>query len=290
MRFFPKIMSPNRQSIVNEFEDWSAGLQTPFLLWADDAGAFDQGQSQTPALNVTGTTAAVTSSDVVSNAVSAAAVSDPAATPVPTSSPLHYFIKLDGVKGDASVNGTGGWIEVDGFDWGVKNSSTIGSAGGGGGAGKATFSPLTVDIHSLAGLATLFKDAATGDHLKTAELVGVETIKGQSLEVYKVDLSDVLVSSFEEDPGAQGVETTLALNFANIKFTDQPVTTKGTVGAPETAAFDLVENKTAAVTPTDFVFDPQLTQTALGPVTMAAGNIGSAGSQDPLLHPTLTGA
>jgi type VI protein secretion system component Hcp len=71
----------------------------------------------------------------------------------PASSPLHYFIKLDGVTGDATVNGTPGWIAIDGFDWGVTNSSSF-ATGGGGGAGKATFSPLTVDFHSLAGLAT----------------------------------------------------------------------------------------------------------------------------------------
>jgi hypothetical protein len=157
----------------------------------------------------------------------------------------------------------------------VKNSSSLG-AGGGGGAGKATFSPLTVDFHSLAGLATLFKDAATGDHLKFAELVGVETVKGQSLEVYKVDLSEVLVSSFQEDPGAKGVETTLGLNFANIKFTDQP---PGKLSIPDTFGFDVVGNATtAAATTSDLVAS----------VTMAPSNIGSPGFQDPLLNPTLT--
>src|SRR5262249_14611533 len=81
-----------------------------------------------------------------------------AATPVPADSPLHYFLKVNGATGDATLKGFEGWFSVDGFDWGVENSRSIGSATTGAGAGKATLSPLTVDIHSLAGLATLFSD------------------------------------------------------------------------------------------------------------------------------------
>jgi type VI protein secretion system component Hcp len=213
-------------------------------------------------------------------------LSAPSATPVPASSPLHYFIKIDGVNGDTTVNGTSGWLSVDGFDWELKNSSTVGSATGGAGAGKASFSPLTIDIHSLAGLATLFKDAATGGHIKSAELVGVETVKGKSLEVYKVDLTQLQVSSLQQDPGSKGVETTLGLGFGQIKITDQPPTTNGKAGTPETASWDLTTNKTAAamtLSPSDLVFDPKLHQST---PAMAPGNIGSSGSQDPL-HPTL---
>jgi type VI protein secretion system component Hcp len=242
----------NGESLVNDVEDWFAG-----------------------------------SSDLVSNAVSTAAVSDPLVTPVSASSPLQYFIKIDGVKGDATVNGTSGWLAVDGFDWDLKNASTVGSASGGAGAGKASFSPLTIDIHSLAGVAALFKDAATGDQLKTAELVGVQSVKGQSLEVYKVDLTDVEVSSFQQDPGSKGVETTLGLNFAQLKITDQPQTTNGKPGTPETASWDVTTNSAmATLSPSDLLYDAQLHQ-SLPP--LAPGTIGSSGSQDPL-HPTLMAA
>ena len=119
------------------------------------------------------------------------------------------------------------------------------STGGGGGAGKAEFSPLTVDIHSLAGLTTLLGDVATGHHLTSVELVGAETIKGERVKVYDVKLSEVLVSSFENDPSSNRVETSLSFNYNKISLTDQP-TTHGILGTPQTFAFDLSENKIAA--------------------------------------------
>ena len=110
----------------------------------------------------------------------------------------------------------------------MQNTGSIGSASGGAGAGKAEFSPLTVDIHSLAGLAPLLSDVASGHALKSVELVGVETLKDQNIKVYDVNLSDVLVSSFQQDPSAKGVETALSFDFAKIALTDQPVAKNGT--------------------------------------------------------------
>ena len=159
---------------------------------------------------------------------------------------IQYYLKVDGVTGDSTVKGFEGWFTVDGFDLGVQNSSSIGSATGGAGAGKAQFSPLTVDIHSLAGLAPLLSDVTSGHHPASVELVGVETIKNQSIKAYDVKLSDVLVSSFNEDPGTNGVETALTFDFAKISLTDQPVTKTGTVGTPQTASWDVLQNKTAA--------------------------------------------
>ena len=144
------------------------------------------------------------------------------------------------------------------------------SSGTGGGAGKAEFSPLTVDIHSLAGLSTLFGDVASGKLLQSVELVGAQTIKGESLKVYDLKLSEVLVSSFENDPSSNGVETSLAFNFAKISVTDQPTTRNGIVGTPQTFAFDLSENKIAAAVSSAVVSSDIVSSAGLS-ATSAAG-------------------
>ena len=176
-------------------------------------------------------------------------------------SPLQYFIKVDGATGDATLKGFEGWFSVDGFDWGVQNSETIGSATGGAGAGKASFSPLTVDIHSLSGLASLFSDAARGENLGTVELAAVDTVKGQSLKVYDIKLSDVLVGGFENDPGPNGVETALAFDFGKINVTVQPQTTKGSLGAPQTGEFDVAGAATTDAVANDVIASAATTTT-----------------------------
>src|SRR5262249_19671930 len=135
---------------------------------------------------------------------------------------------------------------------------------------------------SLTGLASLFEDAAKGTHITTVELAGAQTIKDQSVKVYDVTLSNVLVSSFENDPGPNGVETSLSFNFSKLKLTDQPATKHTIVGTPQTFAFDLSENKiAAAVSPSDMAFDAQINQMAASLASfMASSQLGSSGSQD----------
>ena len=269
LRFFQKIDDANGNSIINAFEDWFAahgsdiGPQTllSFLSGAKSAGA--------PLTGAEGPLAS-------------------AATSVPANSPLHYFLKVNGATGDSTLKGFQGWFSVDGFDWGVQNSRTIGSAGGGAGAGKTTFSPLTVDVHSLSGLAALFSDAAKGSNLGTVELAAVDTIKGQSLKVYDIKLSNVFLTGFENDPGPNGVETALAFDFGKVNVTVQPPTTNGSLGVPQTAGFDIAKAN-AALSPNDLVFDPAtsgpgLVQGAL----LAPAPVTSVMPQDLAWRPTLS--
>ena len=80
-----------------------------------------------------------------------------------------------------------------------------------------------MDIHSLTGLAPLlagrggaeqgFKIGRTGWESKTAA-------KGASQMVYDLQLSNVQVTSLENDPGSQGVETQLAFSYKSGKLSD----------------------------------------------------------------------
>jgi type VI protein secretion system component Hcp len=282
LRPFLKINGVNGDATADAFE-------ASFTV--DDIGAqTPPGTPQTFSFNVKDlkTTAAVSSdivlSDIVSNDSASSAIASSAglsavsaAVLVPASSPLQYFLKIDGVNGDSTVQGFEGWFSIDGFDIGVQNTGSV--TGAGGGAGKTEFSPLTVDIHSLTGLASLFEDAAKGTHIPTVELAGAQTIKDQSVKVYDVKLSNVLVSSFENDPGPNGVETSLSFNYSKLSLTDQPATKHTIVGNPETFAFDLNKSEIAAAVSSDVA--SQINQMAMGLASfMASSQLGASSSQD----------
>ena len=152
--------------------------------------------------------------------------------PVPDGSPLHYYLKIDGVVGDVTDKYYKGAFTVDGFNFGETSPNSIGS---GAGTGKATFTPLTVDISSLSGLAPLFGDAVSGKVLKSAELVGVDT-NGEA--VYDIKLTNAQLTSFENTPGGNGVETALTFDFQKVTLTDHKVSVDGELGQPETTTIN----------------------------------------------------
>jgi type VI protein secretion system component Hcp len=157
---------------------------------------------------------------------------------------ITYYLKIDGVNGDSTNNTFPKWIQVDSFSFG---ESTPFSRGAGVATGRPQFTPLTVDIHSLAGLTTLFSDEATLKLLKSVELVGVETTdKGSTQTVLDIKLSNAQIASLTESPGANGLETALTFNYNKLSLTDTPPG-----GKSETFTASGVGLKIAPATSTD---------------------------------------
>src|SRR5262249_19102968 len=122
------------------------------------------------------------------------------------------------------------------------------------------------------GLASLFGDVASGKHITTVELAGARTNADQSVKVYDVKLSNVLVSSFENDPGPNGVETSLSLNYSKISLTTQPPTKDVVLGIPETFSFDVNKLETAAAVSSDIASSVALSDTSAAAAAVAVLN------------------
>jgi type VI secretion system secreted protein Hcp len=112
--------------------------------------------------------------------------------------------------------------QIYGFSFGATNSTTSGT-GSGGGAGKVTFSDLSLAKLPDGMSALLLQDVATGRHLKSVEI----TLKrGSGTETYR--LTDVVAVSFQTSPETESV----SFAFSRIELT---------VGG-RTACFDVVTN------------------------------------------------
>jgi type VI secretion system secreted protein Hcp len=163
---------------------------------------------------------------------------------------VDYFLKIEGVDGESKVENHVGEIEISSFSWGATNSSSLGSAGGGAGAGKAQISPLSFTKTADKTSPKLFGACATGQHFKTAVLVGTlrgssdSEVRGKEQPYMKLTLQDVLVSSYQVGGQAGDGRPTevLSLNFTKITYAITTQTQTGKVGDVITSGFDLKKN------------------------------------------------
>ncbi|MFI5043902.1 MAG: Hcp family type VI secretion system effector [Acidimicrobiales bacterium] len=156
----------------------------------------------------------------------------------------RWFLNLDGFAGESTAVDHKGEIDVLSYAWGVANAGAD-SMGGGHVAGKASISDLNVTMQMSTASPKLFLACATGQHIKTATLVGVRnTGKGKGAEMLKVTMEDILITSVADSAGADVAPTeSMSLNFAKVEITYTPMTTTGAAGTPVTVRYDLKSNK-----------------------------------------------
>jgi type VI secretion system secreted protein Hcp len=155
------------------------------------------------------------------------------------------FLKIDGIKGESADDKHKGEIDLMSFSWGVEQTGTS-ATGGGGGAGKAHFHDLSFLKKTDASSPLLFLNCANGSHIKEANLT-VRKAGGTQLEYLKIKLTDVLVSSLQPS-GNHGSDTIpmeqVSLNFAKVEVSYQPQGADGKAqGGPILAGWDVKANK-----------------------------------------------
>lgn len=157
---------------------------------------------------------------------------------------VDYLLEIEGIKGESSDSKHKGTIEVSSFSWGVSNTGSM-AAGGGGGAGKASFSDLSCTASVSKASPELMLACATGKHIKKAVL-HVRKQGGDQQEYLTVTMTDCLISSFNsgDAPGGDvAVVDSFSLNFAAIKFEYKPQKEDGSLDSAVTAGYDLKANK-----------------------------------------------
>jgi len=128
----------------------------------------------------------------------------------------NMFLKLDGVKGESADHKHKGDIEISSFSFGTSN---VGSQahGGGGGAGKTSFSSFTITKPVDKSSPLLQKAAVGGQHYKEADIFFARKAgKGQQ-DYLEIKLTDVLISSYQTGGSGGGVIPTEKISLDGIK-------------------------------------------------------------------------
>ncbi len=155
---------------------------------------------------------------------------------------VDYFLKVDGIEGESTDAKHKGEIDIESWSWGLSNSGSA-SHGGGGGAGKASFQDFSFTTRVNRASPQLFLASASGTHIRSAVLTARKAGREQT-EFYKVTLSDLLVSSYQQ--GAEGGDALpseqVSLNFSKIEIQYRVQTRDGSFSDSVQAGWDLAKN------------------------------------------------
>jgi type VI secretion system secreted protein Hcp len=157
---------------------------------------------------------------------------------------FDMFLKLGDIPGESKDSKHKDEIDIFSFSWGVSNSGGL-AQGGGGGAGKASFSDFSFMMPATKASPKIFLACASGEHIPDATLT-LRRAGTTQVEFLVYKLSDILVTSFQESASSGGDDRptdSFSLNFAKIEISYKETDAKGGIGSETTAGWDLGKNK-----------------------------------------------
>ncbi len=166
-------------------------------------------------------------------------------TPIASAAAVDYYLQIDGIDGESTDAQHRNQIEILSFSWGQSNPGITNQAYGAGfgGSGKANFQDISFTSSASKASPKLMLAAATGQHIKSAKLF-VRKAGERQQDFYKIELQDVLVSSYQASGQGGSIPTdSFSLNFTKIQFEYSPQGADGTLDTPIKAGYDIKANK-----------------------------------------------
>ena len=153
------------------------------------------------------------------------------------------FLKIGDIKGESTDSKHKDEIEVFSWSWGVTNAAPV-SPGGGGGAGRASFSDLNFTHRYDRAAPLLWRACAVGQHFTEATLVGTKQGKG-ALDYLIVKMSEVMVTSASASDSSGGGEAmeSVGVKFSKVDVEYKPQKADGSFDASVRFKYDIKTNK-----------------------------------------------
>ena len=155
-----------------------------------------------------------------------------------------YFLKVDGIPGESADAKHKDEIDVLAFSWGVSQTGTA-ATGGGGASGKAVFDDLIVVARTSMASPQLWLACANGKHIKSAILTCRRRGKAV-VEFLTIELTDVVIASYEVDGSEEDPPLDqLSLSYGKIETTYTPTDKTGKPQSPIRTGWDVKVGKEA---------------------------------------------
>ena len=132
---------------------------------------------------------------------------------------LDAYLNIDDIPGKALDEKYGKWIEVNGYDFGVSQStSATASSAGGATSGRTEVSHFTFTKFLDSASCKLMEASCAGQHLKEVKLALCRA-GGDKLKYYEIILEEVIIADYAQS-AADGVPIEVVrLDYGRIKTT-----------------------------------------------------------------------
>jgi len=128
---------------------------------------------------------------------------------------VDMFLKIEGIEGESQDKDHSGWIEIGSVSYAISAPST--STTSGGATSKAEFSDVSISKALDKASPKLAVSAANGEHYPIAEINFCDS--SSSVCYFKIELRDVIISSYSFSSGGDLPMESVSLNYNSIKWT-----------------------------------------------------------------------
>jgi type VI secretion system secreted protein Hcp len=150
------------------------------------------------------------------------------------------FLKIDGIDGESRDAKHKGEIEIESFSWGASSPQATTPCGGA--TGRVTMQDFTFTTTVTKASPKLFLALVERRRIKTA-LLTVRRAGGQQQDFLKVTMSDVSVSSWKQEAGAELPMDNVSMNFGKVQIAYTGQRPDGTPDETVTATWDAKNSK-----------------------------------------------
>lgn len=156
---------------------------------------------------------------------------------------VDMFLKLDKVDGESKDDKHKGEIDVLAWSWGMSQSGTF-HTGGGGGAGKVNVQDISVTKYIDKSSPVLMLNCSNGEHIADATLT-VRKAGKDPLEYLVIKMTKVMVTSVSTggSGGEDQLTENITLNFAKVECAYKEQSDKGAAAGAKTYKWDIEANK-----------------------------------------------
>jgi type VI secretion system secreted protein Hcp len=158
---------------------------------------------------------------------------------------VDYYLKLDGITGEATDAQFKDAIPLDSFSWGETQPTSMGHNVAGAGAGKVVMQDLHFTTQFSKASTSLFLACASGQHIKKAQLFARKA-GGKQETFLTVTFTECMVSSYQTGGSAHAdiiPMDQVSLAFAKIEIEYKGQTATGSVANPVKVGYDLKLNQ-----------------------------------------------